>query len=212
MTHGFDQGYWESHWRQASGRDGEPSLAPNPYLVAETVGLVPGSALDAGCGEGAEASWLAAQGWQVTAVDISAEALVRARGRAVGRAGSERVEWVEADLTVWAPDQWFALVTTHYAHPATAQLDFYERLSGWVAPGGTLLVVGHLHRPGSPPHGHPPEEVSVTAASICARLDATAWEVVTAAEHVRTVGEHAGHPVTLDDVVVRATLRAPNMG
>ncbi|WP_443056385.1 class I SAM-dependent methyltransferase [Streptomyces sp. MUM 178J] len=72
-THGFDRDYWERHWQQ--GRAGGPgSLGgnpPNPYLAHETAGLAPGTALDAGCGSGAEAIWLASRGWHVTAADIS---------------------------------------------------------------------------------------------------------------------------------------------
>ena len=44
--------------------------------------LTPGTALDAGCGAGAEAIWLAAAGWQVTAADISSQSLARAAERA----------------------------------------------------------------------------------------------------------------------------------
>ncbi len=209
MTYGFDKDYWESHWQQARGRvDGHDSV-PHPHLATETVGLVPGTALDAGCGEGAEAVWLAAQGWQVTAADISSEVLARARERATESAGFDRVEWVEADLSVWEPDRRFDLVTTHYAHPAMPQLAFYERLSDWVAPGGTLLIVGHLHTSDGATHGHgqPPEEASVTADSVAARLDTAEWDVVTADEHVRPLGNRSGAVTTLHDVVVRATRR-----
>jgi SAM-dependent methyltransferase len=202
MTQGFDKDYWESHWQQANEHGAGRKSDPNPYLARETAGLLPGTALDAGCGEGAEAIWLAAAGWQVTAADISAEALSRASER-TAKAGAAP-EWVEADLSVWAPDKQFDLVTTHYAHPAIPQLAFYERISAWVAPGGTLLIVGHLHTPGHG-HGHqPPEEASVTAASITAGLDATRWDVVTAEEPVRTL---ANRTAQLNDVVVRATRR-----
>jgi hypothetical protein len=103
----------------------------------------------------------------------------------------ECVQWVEADLSVWEPGRQFDLVTTHYAHAAMPQLAFYERIAGWVAPGGTLLVVGHLHSSHTPGDAHrheqedrghqPPDAVSVTAASITAGLDATRWDIVTAA-------------------------------
>jgi SAM-dependent methyltransferase len=218
MTQGFDKDYWESHWQQANGQGAGPGIVPNPHLARETSSLVPGTALDAGCGEGAEAIWLAAQGWQVTAADISNEALSRAAERATkGGAAPERVQWVEADLSAWEPGQQFDLVTTHYAHPAMPQLVFYQRISDWVAPGGTLLIVGHLHTPGATGHGHshgaeghghhPPEEASVTAASITAGLDATKWAVVTAEERVRTLTNRAERAVQLHDVVVRATRR-----
>ena len=102
------------------------------------------------------------------------------------------------------------LVTSFYAHPAMPQLDFYERVGSWVAPGGTLLLVGHLRVEGQG-HGHghghghgdaPPPEASVTAASVRARLEVAGWDVVTAEERRRTV---PGREVPLDDLVVRAT-------
>src|SRR5687768_12306669 len=119
---------------------------PNPHLIAEVSDLAPGTALDAGCGAGAEALWLAARGWQVTAADIATAALARAAERAAAGGVAGRVQWVEADLSTWRPDARYDLVTTHYAHPAMPQLDFYHRIASWVAPAGTLLIVGHLHR------------------------------------------------------------------
>ncbi|MEU8234985.1 class I SAM-dependent methyltransferase [Actinoplanes sp. NPDC048967] len=192
----FDQNYWEHHWHQA--HPGAP--APHPYLARETSSLIPGTALDAGCGTGAEAVWLASHGWQVTAADISAAALARA----AERPAAQNVRWVQADLTTWRPDLRFDLVTTHYAHPAMPQLAFYQRISDWVAPGGTLLIVGHLHSSAAPGHGHhPPAEAAVKLADITASLDSAQWYIATAEEHARTVSEHPRQ-----DVVVRATRRS----
>jgi 2-polyprenyl-3-methyl-5-hydroxy-6-metoxy-1,4-benzoquinol methylase len=209
MTQAFDKEYWETHWQEAEGHAIDRELAPNPYLAREISTLAPGTALDAGCGEGAEAIWLATEAWRVTAADISAEALARASARAAKEgAAPEHVQWVEADLSVWEPGTQFDLVTTHYAHPAMAQLAFYERLAGWVAPRGTLLIVGHLHTSEASGHGHDhPEVVSVTAARITARLDATQWDIVTADEPTRTLINRAGPTTQLNDVVVRATRR-----
>ncbi|XRQ15176.1 SAM-dependent methyltransferase [Actinomadura welshii] len=207
--HAFDKEYWERHWHQGR-HDGLGSMdvaPPNPHLALEVGGLVPGTALDAGCGAGAEAIWLASHGWQVTAADISAEALARAADRAAASGVSDRVRWVEADLGVWEPDARFDLVTTHYAHPAIPQLDFYERIAGWVAPGGTLLIVGHLHSPGAAGHGHQhPAEATATPEAVAARLDGSDWEIVVAEERHRTL-DHGGGKVELNDVVVRAARR-----
>ena len=77
-----------------------------------------------------------------------------------------------------------------------------------MAPGGTLLIVGHLHT--SDAHGHthgPPEEASVTAAAITAGLDPIEWTIATAEETVRGVGDRAGRTLELHDVIVRATRR-----
>jgi 2-polyprenyl-3-methyl-5-hydroxy-6-metoxy-1,4-benzoquinol methylase len=82
VTQGFDKDYWESHWQQANEHRTGQEVDPNSYLAREISTLAPGTALDAGCGEGAEAIWLANQGWQVTAADISTEALSRASERA----------------------------------------------------------------------------------------------------------------------------------
>jgi SAM-dependent methyltransferase len=210
VSHTFDKQFWERHWRESGGAEHGPAggQPPNPYLAAETADLAPGTALDAGCGTGAEALWLAGHGWAVTAVDISSAALARAGERARTSGVAPRVAWVEADLSVWDPGTQFDLVTTHYAHPALPQLQFYARVAAWVAPGGTLLIVGHL------PHGdagdeagrahHPPAEASATAAAISAGLDGDDWDVVTAQEGQRTV---AGRALPLYDVVVRATRR-----
>jgi SAM-dependent methyltransferase len=216
MTHGFDADYWEDHWREVGARDGHRQAPANPYLATGTEGLVPGTALDAGCGEGAEAIWLAEHGWRVTAADISAEVLARATQRAVTSPAADRIDWRRADLGTWEPGGVFDLVTTHYAHPAMPQLAFYERIAAWVAPGGTLLVVGHLQDParaeGGHGHGHghgaaddqPPAHASVTAASVVGCLDPDAWEVVSAEERSRTI---EGRDAPLHDVVVRARRR-----
>jgi SAM-dependent methyltransferase len=224
MTHEFDKQYWEQHWRQGDG--GAMSASPpNPYLATELAGLTPGTALDAGCGAGAEAVWLAAQGWRVTAVDISATALAQAAARAADSGTSDRVVWVEADLSVWHPAERFDLLTTHYAHPAMPQLDFYARVADWVAPGGTLLIVGHLASDAgdAPGHGHghaqhsghgaghagvePPAEASVRASDVAALLGDRGWQVVTADERRRTVAGDREEAASLHDVVVRAVRR-----
>lgn len=219
MPHTFDRDYWDQHW------DGDRAVAPaamaasppSPHLIREADSLLPGTALDAGCGAGAEAIWLASRGWQVTAADIANEALARAAERAAASRAGDQVRWVQADLTAWEPARTYDLVTTHYAHPAMPQLEFYDRIASWVSPGGTLLIVGHLrHRHGAGPgHGHrhgngggePLAPASVTTAGITARLDPAVWDVVTAEESSRSMPGRGRSAVTLHDVVVRATRR-----
>lgn len=206
MTHSFDKNYWDRTW-SGERAPGMSSGDPNPHLVHETGGLVPGMALDAGCGAGAEAIWLAAQGWDVTGADVADAALGYAKDRAAAAGVADRVRWVQADLSVWEPDTQFDLVTTHYAHPATGQLEFYDRIASWVAPGGTLLIVGHLHQHSSAGDTHPPATASATAAAITDRLDPAVWEIVTAEESQRLVIGPGGRPNAIDDVIVRALRR-----
>jgi SAM-dependent methyltransferase len=215
MTQSFDKDYWDQIWQgdratsMAAGR-------PNPHLVQEVGDLPPATALEAGCGAGAEAVWLATRGWQVTAADIAAEALARAGRRAATGGVAGAIQWVQADLSVWEPGAQFDLVTTHYAHPAMPQLEFYDLIASWVAPGGTLLIVGHLHHdPAGGHHGHaqdhggdgPPAAASVTAADVTPRLDPAVWRIDTAQESHRDLSGHGNPGVSLHDVVVRATRR-----
>ena len=202
MTEQFDSEWWEERYRSHGVHHAEPT----PALLAEVADLAPGRALDAGCGEGADAVWLAAQGWRVTAVDISATALRTARSHA-DAAGAE-VDWVHADLGEWAPSVPFDLVTSSYVHPPGSTADLVARLAAAVAPGGTLLVVGHQHseHPASDPHA-PIAESHVAVDDLAAVLDPAQWEVVVAeVRHRATV--HDGHPVELADAVLRARRRA----
>lgn len=194
MSEQFDREFWEAHWRE-----GGEALPPHPVL-AEIAGLEPGTALDAGSGEGAEARWLARRGWEVTATDISSEALARAAGRTA--VDGPPITWIEADLTTWEPAGEFDLVATFYAHPTIPQLDFYARIADWVAPGGTLLIVGHHHARGRG-HAHP-EAAVVDPTSIRAMLPADVWAVRTAEVRDREMHGRSGGTMVLSDVIVRA--------
>lgn len=115
---------------------------PNPALVAEVADLPPGTAFDAGAGEGADACWLAARGWKVTGADISSVALQRAAARAE-ELGLE-ITWRHTDLARNSVPGTYDLVTAEYLHLPAADLEtLFRHLADAVAPGGTLLVVGH---------------------------------------------------------------------
>lgn len=221
MEHTFDRNYWDDIWKSAQATPMSGS-AVNPHLVEEINDLTPGTALEAGCGAGTEAIWLAERGWLVTGVDIVATALAVAADRAEARGVADRVDWLREDLSSWEPTARYDLVTTHYAHPAIPQLDFYERIATWVAPGGTLFIVGHLHHHdptehqrepggshggGNDDHSLPPIEATATAAAITDRLATDVWEVLTAEESHRTMTGSGGRQAQIHDVVVRARRR-----
>jgi SAM-dependent methyltransferase len=126
-----------------AAREPIESPEPDPTLVDEIGSLRPGRALDLGAGDGRNAIWLASQGWQVTAVDFSGVALDR--GRALATARGVRVEWQLADLLEWSPGvSGFDLVTLFFIHlPPDERRGVYARAAAAVAPGGTLLIVGH---------------------------------------------------------------------
>ena len=133
---------WDARY---SERDGARwSGRPNGRLLAEVASLTPGRALDVGCGEGADAIWLARNGWTVTAIDISEVAVIRAR-EAAERAGAA-VEWVRGDvLQTPFPAGSFDLVSMQYpALPKAAGEAALRALLDTVRPGGLLLAVYHV--------------------------------------------------------------------
>ena len=90
---------------------------PNVVLVEEIDGLAPGTALDLGCGEGADAIWLAEQGWQVTAADISQAALDRGRrARRRRRASPTASRGTATTSRTSIPTGPFDLVSAHFLH------------------------------------------------------------------------------------------------
>ena len=198
-----DREYYDELYRSApavwSGR-------PNRQLVAEATGLPPGTALDAGCGEGADALWLAEQGWRVTAVDFSPVALERAAERSRERGLDDRIAWLHADLDTWIPPEGrFDLVTAQYLHSQGADRPaLFERLAAAVAPGGTLLVVGHLlvEDDDGHDHGHDPD-VIYSAADVAAVLDPAQWRNVVTETRERdpAAAERTGNPAP-DTVLV----------
>jgi len=117
---------------------------PNGSLVDEIDGWAPGKALDVGAGEGGDAIWLAEQGWNVTASDISQRALDRVAAEAERRGLRIQCRRSDANALGAFEDEAFDLVTAHYASiPRTPDGRGVRNLLGAVAPGGTLLVVGH---------------------------------------------------------------------
>src|SRR5512144_263955 len=87
---------WEEHYGE---RERVWSGRVNLRLAEVAEALTPGRALDLGCGEGADAVWLADHGWQVTAVDISQTALDRAAVEAKARGVADRIDFQRRDLT-----------------------------------------------------------------------------------------------------------------
>ena len=176
---------------------------PNGALVSETGGLGPGRALDVGCGEGADALWLAARGWEVTALDVSRVALDRAAQQAA-RVGVQ-VRWLHGGLVEAAlPAASFDLVSAQYPALLRTPGRHAERaLLGAVAPGGMLLVVHHP--PPTPEqahaHGFDPEDY-VGPGEVAELLDGN-WRIEVQESRPRNLktGAGAGHT---QDLVLRA--------
>lgn len=202
------QADWEHRY------SGEPiwSRNPNGTLVHEAGALAAGRALDVGAGEGADALWLAEQGWEVTASDISGNALARVAAEADRRGLVVRCLRGDAgDPDAFGTDTYDLVSLQYGSFHRTPDQRGLRNLLGAVAPGGTLLVVGHDLTP-----LHHPVDVStqtrvfdpgayVGADEIAAALDDTAWQIDIHGTRPRPPGAASTHHV--DDVVLRATRR-----
>lgn len=190
---------------------------PNRWVVSELSGVAPGVALDLACGEGRNALWLADQGWRVVAVDFAPACLERGRSRQrdiEARDGSTlAIEWQCDDVTTRAlPSSAYDLVLLSYV-----QLEEYDRrevvrsCAQAVAPGGTLLVVGHDATNIAEGHGGPMDPaVLFTAADleddVRDHLSSGAFALERSGRVAREVETDEGVRVAWD-VVVRLTRR-----
>ena len=203
-----DQKFWDERYRSSSAIW---SGDPNPQLIAEVSGLVPGLALDVGCGEGADAIWLTEHGWHVTAVDISAVALERARG-AAGRADlGRRIDWRQVNVVAEPPPaSFYDLVSAQFMQlPPVPREVLFRGLAEAVKPQGTLLIVGHHPSDLQTTARRPPlPEVLYTAEEVAAVLEPQkSWEIIVAAARARSATDPAGQTITVHDTVLRARRR-----
>ena len=194
------QEFWE---RLYGERDRVWSGRVNAPLEREVADLPPGRALDLGCGEGADALWLAERGWQVTAVDIAQTALDRAAAEASRRALV--VDWRRADLAEALPTGPYDLVSAQFLQSPVAlpRAEVLRRAAAEVAPGGALLVVGHAAPPPWSDH-QPDPSLMPGAAEVVAALDlpGTEWETRRAEQVARPATGPDGRTAELVDSVV----------
>jgi SAM-dependent methyltransferase len=133
----MDSANWDERYRSAERLW---SAGPNLFVADRLGPQTPGTGLDLASGEGRNALWLSEQGWKMTAVDFSEVAIER------GRAQSDALEWVRADVLTWEPPPGvqYDLVLIAYLHLPPADLErVIHRAVEWLAPGGEIFLIGH---------------------------------------------------------------------
>ncbi|MFC3300172.1 class I SAM-dependent methyltransferase [Arthrobacter agilis] len=205
----YTQEFWDDRYRQ---RNRIWSGKPNRHLVAETARLPPGRALDVGCGEGADAAWLAEQGWSVLGIDVSEVALERAHAHSaeLDPSVAARLHWKQVDLLA-APDlpRDLDLVSAQFLHlPEPQRSQVFAELATLVAVGGTLLIVAHdpsdLHSGVGRPHQ---ADLFFTAPEIAALLD-DSWDIRVCESRPRVERSADGHEHAISDAVLLAMRRS----
>jgi tellurite methyltransferase len=136
---GIERDKWNQRYR-----DGAYEGRTHPTaLLAEWLPRAPaGRALDVACGAGRNALYLAANGYDVDALDISDVALARASQSATDRALT--IRWIAADLdetpaTALPAGEYDLIVWVRYI-----QRHLMPHLIARLKPGGVLLCEQHL--------------------------------------------------------------------
>lgn len=206
------QDFWDQRYAE-SARTWSGNV--NSAVADVVTTLDPGTALDLGCGEGADVLWLAKHGWQATGVDISPIAVQRAEQAAEDQGLSpDQVRFIAADLASWNTSEMFQLVTASFLQ-SPVEFDRADALLAaqqLVAPGGHLLVTSHATFPPwakahpEEEHDHEPKHEATTPESELALLglDPAEWTVQLADLRSREMTGPQGQQATLDDTIILA--------
>ncbi|TDE97429.1 class I SAM-dependent methyltransferase [Occultella glacieicola] len=131
---------WTTYYTRGQGRP-----ARDLVIHGAAAAPAPGHAVDLGCGDGAETAWLLANGWRVTAVDRTPEAMPLVHANAATALGEDpgaRLTTVVADLAqARVPEA--DLVLASASLPFVPEHEFesmWLRIRAAVADGGVLAV------------------------------------------------------------------------
>ncbi|MET1060367.1 MAG: methyltransferase domain-containing protein [Nocardioides sp.] len=202
----MDASAWNARY---AGTDLVWSATPNQFVAAELASLAPGRAVDLAAGEGRNALWLAAQGWEVTAVDFAAAGLEKGRSVAETLDLARPVTWQCADVLTWTAETPYDLAVLAYLQlPAAERREAARRAVAALRPGGTFFLVAHDSSNLTEGVGGPQEPaVLMTAEDVVADLAGTGVEVLRAERVAREVPGPDGTR-TAYDALVRAVLPA----
>jgi len=141
-----DRQRWDAKYAAKAVPD---ELEPDAWLVEQVASLPPGHALEPACGLGHNAIWLAQQGWQVDAVDVSPVGL-RLASELADRHHA-KVHWIASDLDEFTapPGTYDLILVFRFLDRARLPAIIEQALR----PGGRLLyetfTLAHISRPES---------------------------------------------------------------
>lgn len=150
--------FWDQQFSVAGYKYG---TRPNAFLGSQAHRLPPAArVLVPGDGEGRNSVWLAQQGHQVVAMDVSTVGLHKTRQLAAERGVD--VTTVQADLADWQPDPraFDALVLTYVHLPPAVRRVAHRRLANALKPGGWLLLEA-FHPDQLPRHSGGPKQADM---------------------------------------------------
>jgi SAM-dependent methyltransferase len=196
-------GMWDQRY---SGESYAFGTEPNTFLITMAGRLPPGRVLCLGEGEGRNAVWLAAQRWNVTAVDASSVGLEKARRLAAERGVT--VTTVHSDLERYdiGSGQWDGIVSIFCHLPPSVRADVHNRCKQGLRPGGVMILEAYTPRQLEYGTGGPPTADLMMDGPLL-RNELTGLEFLHLQESVREVREGVYH--TGPGAVVQLVARRP---
>lgn len=201
----INKDYWNKRY---AGKEYIWTVSANQFLVAETVDLPVGKALDLAAGEGRNAVWLAEQGWSVCAIDFSEQAIEKAEFLAESKGVLNRVKFKTEDLNKYKPEcGQFDLVTLIYLQlPFEKMKSILQNAVKSLKSGGTFLLIAHDHKnlihgfggPQQPELLYKKEQVIDVINDIAF---SESMEMIKAEEVERLVNSYSGNKIAFDCLV-----------
>lgn len=188
---------WSARYRDA-GDDYLFGVAPNRFLAHRAELLREGrTALSVADGEGRNSVWLAEQGLEVTAVEISPVGVAKARKLAAGR--GVRVDFEIADIMApdWPPPgktdafDWVVAVFVQFVGPSN-RVRQIAALKRAARPGGRILLHGYTPKQIDYKTGGPSAVENLYTQDLLRELFAD-WQIEELVEYEEDVDEGRGH-------------------
>jgi SAM-dependent methyltransferase len=140
--------YWDAVYRRrgATGVSWFQGEAKTSVQLVRALGITrPTPVIDAGAGASPLTGHLAAAGFtDLTALDISAEALAAARDRLAGHPSASRIRWIHADLLTWAPARryglWHDRAVFHFLTQPADRTAYLATLRAALPAGGGVII------------------------------------------------------------------------
>ncbi len=197
MTPSAPQGFNDAleRWNERFSQPGYLfGLEPNAFLVKQSERLRPRSrVLCVADGEGRNSTWLAAQGHEVSAFDLSPVAVHKARALAAERGLSIDYHVAGTDTWDWAAEQYDAVaaIFIQFAPPAQRPA-LFAGMWRTLKPGGLLLIQGYAPKQLEYGTGGPGRLDHLYTADLLRELLPQAqW--LELAEHEAVLAEGSGH-------------------
>lgn len=166
--------------------------SPNDFLVSVASQIPSGPVLCLADGEGRNSVWLAAQGYNVTAVDLSSKGVEKTLRLAAENDVS--VNAIHADLAAFdiGADRWSGIVSIFAHTPPDLRADVHRRCVTGLAPNGVLVLEAYTPDQLQYKTGGPPVAAQMMSLEIL-ESELAGLAVIHGEELVRTVREGKFH-------------------